>query len=56
MKTEDYGELYRKLLAQELKKQVENYKKLGFKHLQDKNNNLKTQLEKIKSILCEKIN
>ena len=28
---------------QELKKQVENYKKLGFKHLQDKNNNLETQ-------------
>ena len=26
-----------------LKKQVENYKKLGFKHLQDKNNNLETQ-------------
>lgn len=28
---------------QELKKQLENYKKLGFKHLQDKNNNLETQ-------------
>ena len=28
---------------QELKKQVENYKKLGFKYLQDKNNNLETQ-------------
>lgn len=28
---------------QELKKQVENYKKLGFKHLVDKNNNLETQ-------------
>jgi hypothetical protein len=27
----------------ELKKQLENYKKLGFKHLQDKNNNLETQ-------------
>lgn len=26
-----------------LKKQVENYKKLGFKHLVDKNNNLETQ-------------
>ena len=26
-----------------LKKQLENYKKLGFKHLQDKNNNLETQ-------------
>lgn len=28
---------------QKLKKQVENYKKLGFKYLQDKNNNLETQ-------------
>ena len=28
---------------QELKKQLKNYKKLGFKHLQDKNNNLETQ-------------
>lgn len=27
----------------ELKKQVENYKKLGFKYLQDKNNNLEKQ-------------
>lgn len=27
----------------ELKKQLEDYKKLGFKHLQDKNNNLETQ-------------
>ena len=27
----------------ELKKQLENYKKLGFKHLQDKNNNLENQ-------------
>lgn len=28
---------------QALKKQVENYKKLGFKHLVDKNNNLEAQ-------------
>lgn len=28
---------------QELKKQLEEYKKLGFKHLQDKNNNLEIQ-------------
>lgn len=28
---------------QELEKQLENYKKLGFKHLQDKNNNSETQ-------------
>ena len=27
----------------ELKKQLEDYKKLGFKYLQDKNNNLETQ-------------
>ena len=29
--------------AKELKKQLENYKKLGFKYLQDKNNKLETQ-------------
>ena len=29
--------------CEELKKQVENYKKLGFKYLLDKNNNLETQ-------------
>lgn len=28
---------------EKLKKQLENYKKLGFKHLLDKNNNLETQ-------------
>lgn len=28
---------------QELKEELENYKKLGFKHLQDKNNNLEKQ-------------
>ena len=28
---------------QELKRQLENYKKLGFKYLQDNNNNLETQ-------------
>ena len=28
---------------QDLKKQLENYKKLGFKYLQDKNNNLENQ-------------
>lgn len=32
-----------RLKNQELKKQLENYKKLGFKHLLDKNNNLETQ-------------
>ena len=31
---------------QKLKKQLKNYKKLGFKHLQDKNNNLETQQKK----------
>lgn len=38
--------IYIKQLQQEnqdLKKQLENYKKLGFKHLQDKNNNLENQ-------------
>ena len=40
---------------QELKKQVENYKKLGFKYLQDKNNNLeKQQKEFIKFLEDEK--
>ena len=29
--------------CEELKKQLENYKKLGFKYLQDKNNNLENQ-------------
>ncbi len=28
---------------QQLKEELENYKKLGFKHLQDKNNNLEKQ-------------
>lgn len=40
---------------QKLKKQLENYKKLGFKHLQDKNNNLeKQQKEFIKYLEDEK--
>lgn len=40
-----YDNLCLKLIEenQELKKQLKNYKKLGFKHLQDKNNNLETQ-------------
>ena len=39
----------------ELKKQLENYKKLGFKHLQDKNNNLETQQKEfIKYLELEK--
>lgn len=40
-----YDNFYYPLLVEhkELKKQLENYKKLGFKHLQDKNNNLETQ-------------
>ena len=49
-KTKDCGRVqFVKLLMtkekenQELKKQLENYKKLGFKHLQDKNNNLENQ-------------
>ena len=40
---------------QELKKQVEDYKKLGFKHLQDKNNNLETQEKEFINYLEDKI-
>ena len=40
---------------QELKKQLENYKKLGFKHLQDKNNNLKIHYEIKPSFTTRKI-
>ena len=39
-----------------LKKQVEEYKKLGFKHLQDKNNNLETQQKKFIKWLEDYIN
>ena len=39
--TDDFTELVEE--NKELKKQLENYKKLGFKHLQDKNNNLENQ-------------
>ncbi len=43
----EYGDIDNlRLENQELKKQLENYKKLGFKHLQDKNNNLETQQKK----------
>ena len=38
-----YREYDYKCECDKLKKQLENYKKLGFKHLQDKNNNLETQ-------------
>ncbi len=41
---------------QELKKQVENYKKLGFKHLVDKNNNLETQQKEFIKYLEDEIN
>lgn len=41
---------------QELKKQLENYKKLGFKYLQDKNNNLETQQKEFINYLEDKIN
>lgn len=41
---------------QELKKQAENYKKLGFKHLQDKNNNLETQQKEFINYLQEELN
>ena len=39
--TDDFTELVEE--NKELNKQLENYKKLGFKHLQDKNNNLENQ-------------
>lgn len=38
------------------KKQLENYKKLGFKHLQDKNNNLETQQKEFISYLEDEKN
>lgn len=40
---------------QELKKQLENYKKLGFKHLVDKNNNLETQQKEFIKYLEDEI-
>ena len=40
---------------EELKKQLENYKKLGFKHLQDKNNNLETQQKEFIKYLEDEI-
>ncbi len=48
-----YDNFYYPLLVEykELKKQVENYKKLGFKHLQDKNNKLEKQQEEFISYL-----
>ena len=39
----------------ELKKQLENYKKLGFKYLQDKNNNLETQQKEFITYLEDEI-
>ena len=39
---------------QELKKQLENYKKLGFKYLQDKNNDLETQQKEFIKYLEDK--
>lgn len=40
----------------QLKKQLENYKKLGFKYLQDKNNNLETQQKEFIKWLEDYIN
>lgn len=40
---------------QKLKKQLENYKKLGFKYLQDKNNNLETQQKDFINYLEDRI-
>lgn len=41
---------------QELKKQLENYKKLGFKYLQDKNNELEKQQKEFMNYLKDIIN
>lgn len=51
---DDFSELVEE--NQELKKQLENYKKLGFKHLQDKNNNLETQQKEFINYLENEIN
>ena len=40
---------------EKLKKQVENYKKLGFKYLQDKNNNLEKQQQEFIKFLKDGI-
>ena len=40
----------------QLKKQLEEYKRLGFKYLQDKNNNLETQQKEFINYLEDKIN
>ena len=40
---------------EQLKKQVDEYKKLGFKYLQDKNNNLETQQKEFISYLENEI-
>jgi hypothetical protein len=45
-----------RLKNQELKKQLENYKKLGFKYLQDKNNDLETQQKEFIKYLEDEIN
>lgn len=52
-----YDKFYYPLLVEykELKKQLENYKKLGFKHLQDKNNDLETQQKEFIKYLEEEI-
>ena len=41
---------------EKLKKQLENYKKLGFKHLLDKNNNLETQQKEFIKYLEDYLN
>ena len=45
-----------KELNEKLKKQLENYKKLGFKHLLDKNNNLETQQKEFIKYLEDYLN
>ena len=52
-KIPDYNDLLKE--NQKLKKQVEEYKKLGFKYLQDKNNNLETQQKEFIKYLEDEI-
>ena len=58
---DEFIELFNEMLnwkeeSIELKKQLENYKKLGFKHLQDKNNDLETQQKEFINYLEDYLN
>lgn len=51
----NWGNMLLKKENEQLKKQVDEYKKLGFKYLQDKNNNLETQQKEFISYLENEI-